>query len=80
VSRLWGDEVCVHVSCYDKPENIRYLFSPRLCFLWRCSDRTFYVNKRFVGGWLGRLSILSAIRYYNGCVGEEGGGEQGGGV
>jgi hypothetical protein len=44
------------------------------------SDRTFYVNKRFVGGWLGRLSILSAIRYYNGCVGEEGGGEQGGGV
>jgi hypothetical protein len=51
----------VYVSCYDKPENIRYLFSRVCVSLEVLCDRTF-VNKRFVCGWLGRLSILSAIR------------------
>jgi hypothetical protein len=53
VSRLW-DEVFlpyVYVSCYDKPENIRYCFLPRLCFLWRCCAIERFV-KRFVGGWV----------------------------
>jgi hypothetical protein len=44
----------VYVSCYDKPENIRYLFSPAFVFpLEVLCDRTFYVNKRFVGGVVG---------------------------
>jgi hypothetical protein len=82
VSRLW-DEVFlpyVYVSCYDKPENIRYLFSPAFVFpLEVLCDRT-YVNKRFVGGVVGSTEYFK-IRYwcYNGCV-ARGGGEQGGGV
>jgi hypothetical protein len=51
----------VYVSCYDKPENIRYLFSPAFVLSVLCVIERF-MNKRFVGGWLGRLSILSAIR------------------